>query len=342
MRTRWGLALGAGVFAACSASLTAPEDGTAPAGPDASTEDVQGLDGGADAPADGAVPVDAGCPTCPTFEGVTALVGGGSHVFVGYRDGVARCDTVTCDRFALPEGGRAMAIDSTALELVVVVRRQLYVCTLTGTFVCTAKPPLLPIEMETSPPAYLAAGAGRISWTSTASTRLRVVDRAKHEIALDGTLTRLGAPLVRSSASVMYADAPGIYELPDGTGTGLARSDENAKYKNVRALAFGDGTLGVILASGGVSQCEPGYCTASLMLDFVGASAATDVAVGLGGVYWTSKTSGEVQRMKLGSAVPARVRAVTSPTLITTTKTHVAFVSGPHGPDVYALHFADP
>lgn len=344
MRTRWGLALGAGLFAACSATLTAPEDEPVTPGIDAGT-DATPADSGLDGPGRDAAPFDAGCPTCPTFEGVTALVGAGGSAYVGYKDGVARCDTKKCDRFAIQtEGPTALAIDSDAFELVVISGRRLFVCALASSvsFECVLKQPALPDEIRSNPPSHLAVGPDRIYWTSAASDTLRGLDRIANKVAVSLALARTGVPLVRGPGSILYAATPGIYEITDGSGTGTLRSDENGKYKNVRDLAFGSGTLGVIRENGSVSQCKPGGCDGTVTFEFAGPTAATDVTVGLGSVYWTSTASGDVQGMRLDTATVSRVGTVTSPTLITTTDTHVVFVSGPHGPDVYALHFTNP
>lgn len=331
---------------ACGVTLTGEDT---PSEPDATPETGATPEADAatdtDAPSDSAVPVDAGCPTCPTFDAVSALVGAEGFVYVGYRDGVARCDTKTCERVVLPiKGARAMAIDGNTLELLVVSGRQLHACALatSASFVCVQKMPLLPIEIETNPPAHLATAPGRLFWTSATGDELRAIARSTHALALTTAIARKAAPLVRGGTGILYAATPGIYELTDGTSSGVIRSDDNDKYKNARDLSFGAGRLGVILASGAVSQCMPGTCNTSVMYDFAGPSEATDVAVGLGHVFWTSQKANEVRSMKLDSAVVAKVSTIASPTLVTTTETHVAFVTGPHGPDVYALHFATP
>lgn len=308
---------------ACSAVLTAPEDGTNPpastpeGGPGAETG--PSVDGGVDGPPG----LDACAGECERkFADVTQLAANDTHVFVAYRDGIARCTQATCERkLYAPAAGadaRAIALDASG-RLFFTFRGTLYGCG-GSPFDCEVERSNIQ-ELATFPAAELVILSTTFVWTSASSSLLYQNDRTQNLTKAPIAMDRTAAPLVLRGDTAIFANVNGIYQV--NTAGGL--EPIKASYPGAADIAVSPTKLLVINAAR--THVTLFDLASANMETSIPAEGATALAMTSTTAFWTRRL-GEVVKLETnGTTATTFVSNVVAPRLIAASGKNVWFTT---------------
>lgn len=272
---------------ACGVSLTAPEDAV-PGAPDASPD---GPRAETDANVDAAMDAGAG----EQFDDVTHLVANDTHVFVAFRDGLARCTTTSCERKTLPPAveldARAIAIDANG-TLFLTFQGALYQCG-GKPFDCAPERSNI-AALRDNPAAELVVMSSTFAWTSARSTKLFHVQRLVDGAFTPTELARVGAPLAQNLDGATYGNKNGIFRA-DNSGP---HDTFAASFPNATGLASVPTKLAAVPSDrSGVTFFGAGGSGTGIAS--IGSGGVTALAITPTAAYWT-RTIGDIVRCTHG------------------------------------------